>query len=296
MSVKLQLIEPNVGLYCPEIPFVFNQNGCCVHEIFRILTGSANVRFPNSEKIINLSENQFIGKSWRSSNPKNIFNLLFSDSISIDDYKDLVVNLSRSESDFFCKLRDELLLCLVNKKNKRYTESFLYLYRILELMSVAFPMIYASTQRGFQTSHDFLRALITNEKDGELAVLQKAIPELSKGSILEDLTFDFDISGNELEFIREIKNQINICIKPHIRSLVFEEDGDILFHVHFNDMAKFIVTCRNRIFHYRIKEKNVNLGAIGGADRFFHIIIDQSIKWFSLVLSEVIRALSRKYI
>lgn len=294
--MKLEPVEPNIGSYNPSIPFVFNQNGCCVHEIFRILTGSANIKIPGSEKIILLRENVYGASAWKSSDPSNIFNLLFSDSISLDEYKFLVTTLSLRENSFFIKLRDELILCLVNKKNKRYTESFLYIYRILELISVAFPMIYAITQEGFRKSHDFLKSLITNEKDGDLSILDKAIPALSKEGELENLVFDFSIAGLDIEFVANLRRQLNDCIKPSVKNMYFDDDGDILFHVPFNDMVKFIVNMRNRMFHYRIREKNIDLGSIGGADNICKIIIDEIIKWFSLVFSEIIRVLSRRYV
>lgn len=91
------------------------------------------------------------------------------------------------------------------RKEKRFTESFLYLYRIIEYASVAFPMLYALSHQNFVGSFNFLKSLVSDGKQGDLKVLSKTLPILATQGNLDGLLFDFSVAGYDIELIEKSK-------------------------------------------------------------------------------------------
>ncbi|MCY1648291.1 hypothetical protein OVA11_14830 [Caulobacter sp. SL161] len=150
MTVNLTLKEPKLAGYTPPKPFGLYDDGAAPHEILRLLLGSVNVKEVSSGRLIAINSNSFRQKSRRMCNPKSISKFIFEGDLTLDEYEHFIKNLSSKNVDYFKNLRRELTLALVAQKDRRYTESFLYIYRILEMIAVAFPLLYATTQSDFK--------------------------------------------------------------------------------------------------------------------------------------------------
>jgi hypothetical protein len=228
MPIGFQLIEPGVGGYTPVAPFGFGVNGVALHETLRILTGSANVKDQSVDQVYSLTANELRVGSSRSSNPRRILSTVFENAFSIEEYGKFLQTVGTRNSNFFIKLRDEVLLCLVSKKKRRFTESFLYLYRVLELVSVAFPMLYAMTHKEFYDVHNFLKSILSADKDSDLRILHKTIPHISKVGGLDALLMEFSVAGYDLDYVSALKAQLNAVVKPDVKGFEFEDQGEIL--------------------------------------------------------------------
>jgi hypothetical protein len=293
MPVGFQLIEPGVGGYVPVAPFGFGADGIALHETLRLITGSANAQDRSNNQVYPLTANELRVGSSRSANPSRILATIFENAFTVQEYATFLQTVGVRNTNFFIKLRDEVLQCLLAKRKRRFTESFLYLYRVFELVSVAFPMLYAMTHKDFYDVHNFLKSLLSTDKDGDLRILQKAIPQISKVGGLDALSMEFSVAGYDLDYVSALKEQLNAVVKPHVQGFEFEDQGEILFRVPFDSAPSLMVTVRNRMFHMKIAEKNLILGRLGGSERICEMCVNEMLYWFALTYTELVRALTK---
>lgn len=291
-SVHLTLKEPRRNDYVPPRPFGLYGDGLAIHEILRLLLGSVNIEEQTGSKLVVINKNQLGVGGSRLCKPEKIVSLVISNEITLSDYKMLIEDVNARNTDFFVRLRRELTLALFCRKIGRHTESFLYMYRVLEMISLAIPMIYALTKSDFSNTHGFLKGLFSNERAGDLAALKAAVATIAAEGGLAPLKFDFSVSGREVSFVDELRSQITRCVLPDVRSLEIEDQGDTLFRVPFASMPAFFVTVRNRMFHYRIGEPNFDLSALGGSEALCDICLDQILFWFTHLYLEIVRVLA----
>jgi hypothetical protein len=295
VAESLNLEEPMISGYIPPKPFGLNEDGLPPHEILRLLLGSVNVKEVSTGRLVKISENSFRKNSRRLCKPNRISKFIFEDDISISEYEIFVKLLSAKNYDFFSRVRRELSLALLSQRDKRYTESFLYFYRILEMISVAFPLLYASTQSDFKKSHEFLRKLLNSDRDRDLKVLNSAVPIISQQAPnLNGLTFDFSTEGFDSAWVSELKKQMEKCGINRVAGLEFEPEQNILFRVPFNSIPSTISQFRNRMFHYRISEDNLDLGSIGGSEAVCRMLVREAVHWFALTYAELLRVMARR--
>lgn len=294
MAASLTLKEPSLGGYLPPKPFGLYSEGAAPHEIVRLLLGSVNIRHASSGRTTALTTNEFRQTARRMCRPEKISHFLFEGDIALAEYGLFVTALSAQNADFFEKLRQELTIALLAKREERFTESFLYFYRVLEMTAVAFPLLYASSQSDFRRAHLFLKSLMDNERTGDLKVLNTAVPVIAAQANLTAVTFDFSISGSEAAWVAMFKSQIERCKIHQTAGFEFEPDSDILFRVPFNSMPSLLVQFRNRMFHYKVGEANFDLGALGGAERICGILVSEATYWFALIYAELLRVMAKR--
>ena len=295
MFESLTLNEPSWQGYQPPRPFGLSGDGAAPHEIIRLLLGSVNVVETSTGRVSSLTTNEFRQTARRMCRPDRISAFLFDGDITLTEYETFITALSSRNSQFFESLRQEIALALICKKARRFTESFLYFYRVLEMTAVAFPLLYATTQSEFAKAHEFLRSLLSNEKDGDLKVLSKAVPIIAKQANIEGVMFDFSIAGCEESWVSELKRQMQFCrVDKETAGFEFQLDGDSLFRVPFNSMPALLVQFRNRMFHYRVGQKNFDLGAIGGSERICEMLVAEAAHWFALIYAEILRVMAKR--
>jgi len=248
----------------------------------RIIVGNVNIK-DHKDNIFRLRRNELRTEPLRAHKVARVVKLLFGSQVDLNDYAQLLTTVGARNSIFFATIRDELIMCIIARREKRFTESFLYLYRILEYTSVAFPMLYALSHQNFSGSFGFLKSLVSDGKQGDLKVLSKALPTMAAQGNLDGLLFDFSVAGYDVELVRKIRNELNSAVKPAVSNMEFDYQGDILFRVPFNDMSHLFATLRNRMFHYRNDERNIDLVKLGGAETVCELCIDELFYWFCLV-------------
>lgn len=267
-----------------------------MHEVVRLLVGNADVTDGQTNRTIKFRNNELRLGHMRAHRPARIVKVIFDSSANIEDYTKLLESVGIRNKRFFEQVRDELIICLVARRERRFTESFLYLYRLLEHISVAFPMLYALSHINFEGSHKFLKSLVADGKEGELKVLEKSVPVLSKQGNLNGIKFDFSVAGLDTDTIEKIKRQIVSVIQPSVPKMEIEDEGEILFRVPFDSMSTLFVVLRNRTFHYKLGERNMNLVALGGSEFIFSLVIDELLYWFALLYTEIIRTCGRQIV
>lgn len=296
MAAAYTLVEPGYRGYVPQRPFGLYANGAMIHEILRLLTGSVNLRFNETGKILRLNWDEVQRKNSRNARPDKVCALIFGSDMVLSDYENFVIKASAINNKFYSDLIRELTLCLGSKRRGRFTESFLYFYRMLEYISVAFPMLYATSEKDFRKSHAFLQGLMQAEKDGDLKVLERAVPVIGHDSGLHHITFDFSVAGYDVAFVDSLRVQLDAIFSgvKSLKDVVIEEEGDVLIRAPFNAMSSLMTVFRNRMFHYRIRESNFDLEKLGGSENISRLVISEGIYWFAILFTEMVKTLAKR--
>lgn len=301
VSKKFTLIEPKIRGYTPDKPFGLVDSGAPIFDIFRLLKGTTNLRDNETKKIITLNVNETRIGPDRAANPEHIFSYLIDSNddrgIGFIDFKKFIEESRLINKEFFECLRDELVLCIMSKSKGRYTESFLYFYRILEYIALAFPLTYSLIENDFKKAHEFLKSLLTEKNSGDLSAMNTFIPKIAKSGGFESECFDFSFEGYEMSRAQSCTEEINKCLANQLKNIVFHDEySPYNFSVPFNSMHSFVALIRNRLFHNRVGEKNFNLSRVGGSEILADIVMREALHWFSKIYSEIIRSLLHRTI
>jgi hypothetical protein len=267
-------------------PFGVNDDGTPIYEILRLLYGDININDKNNKKIIKLTDNHLRMNFKRPISPEIITKHVFDDDYSVADFGNFLRDTTPNNKKIVSRIKDEMVLCLIAKKQQRYTESFLYIYRILESISVIIPFLYASGYRDYTKSFSFLNSMLKNDRDKELAILNNAVGLIAKQGGLDGMSFNDFGSEFEERLTRKLLAEIERCIKPKVKEIDIDE---LKLDVPFCAMPRFIVAVRNRMFHYTLGGNNFDLSVVGGSENICKFLIADILYWFSLIFIEIVR-------
>lgn len=177
---------------------------------------------------------------------------------------------------------------ILHNERGSYTSAFIYIYRILEKISYAFPLIYASKSQDFLSSFNQLKELMVGDKEKkELGFFKVFIDMLYKGNVISDTSIDIYIRTDDStvqEQMYKILKDISGNSVMHEDSIEFEK-----FSIKFCEMGSFIINIRNRFFHnLNSSSNNIQSHKIVDSDEFFSFINPMAMHWISLVFLEVI--------
>lgn len=302
MVSRFTLREPKIGGFVPDPPFGLYDRGVPIFEILRLFMGTVNAYDKRKDQTIILSLNETRIGGNRSSKPELVFDYLFGPgdtggALDFSFFEKFFSKQRHLNSEFFEKLRSSITLCLVAKKLGRHTESFLYFYRILEHVSLAFPLTYALNESDFSRAHQFLKDLFRNERDGDLAAMKSFIPKIATIGGYERMSFDFNFDDVFAADAKQCMSEVRRCFETDPKIIRFPEDeNELTFSVPFIRMNSFIATIRNRMFHDRIGEVNFDLVSTGGSEVISKVIMQEALHWLSQVYAEIVRSLVKREI
>ncbi|NIY80368.1 hypothetical protein HCZ23_12925 [Celeribacter sp. HF31] len=198
---------------------------------------------------------------------------------------------------FWEELRAEISFCLYARKKKSSVEAFLHLYRILELVSVALPLIYTSKFSDFRQAVSFIKSLNKNDRDQDLAILRYFSEEIAKSGELSNLTIDYEFSELGEQARSHLRTQLdNLVLSDNkISHSGFANPNDGV-SLEFKSVPSFMVSCRNRLFHNALSGENFKIDSIRGPGSLCSILVDPGLYWFSLLLSEILKAEAARYV
>ncbi len=281
--------EPNHGGYAPPAPFGLYENGLIPHEILRLLVGTVNLFDKDNERLVKVTENELRNGRILKPEPNRVLNKIFEGGVTEDDYVRVLREIGARNRRYFEKLRGELIHCLAAKKEGFHLESFLHLYRCVELISTLMPMLYARSQDNFQDTKSFFMDLMKDEKEGELKVLERFISHISRSTQINDVVFVFDLSNLPTRYLEVTKDQIARKVLSALKDDQYEiDDTSETVTVKFLAMSKYIVSLRNRIFHYSASRSNIDISEIGGASHVARISTKEGIYWFSIIYAQIL--------
>lgn len=226
----------------------------------------------------------------RPSRINDVLNYLFDDLPTEVELVELLRAVDPKNRAFYKDVREELSFLLLAMCGGRYTEAFLFLYRILEGISIACPLIYASRTTEFRGAHDLLSSFFNGGKSlGELALLQKFLDQYAHSNeIFRDNSIDINLVDVRGQFASELMRQFREVIAREVSSIKIDNDlGKITCP--FKDVGSLIVTVRNRAFHNKQSQKNMSLAKLGGSEPLFKTLMPPFIHWLSNLFIEIAR-------
>ncbi|RZF62196.1 hypothetical protein [Sphingobacterium corticibacterium] len=267
------------------------------YNILRVIIGNVIITNIGTESSTSIFEN-FLAKWYEFSEEKsfeeNVAKIL-NESLETSDLKlfffDRRYNLKNK--DFFNRLENEFCNFLTYETKGSHTTSFVFLYRILEVVSFSFPLIYASKTYDFKHTYGILKEMFDSNNGnskGELGFLKSAIQVIFKESELMNTSVDIEFDET-LEKSEKIYTAIRNVIKDQN---IFHGDTieNSKISICFGQVSSFIISLRNRFFHlFNRGDKNLESHEIVDPDYFFSKINKQLFSWICVVYIEILKFL-----
>lgn len=203
-----------------------------------------------------------------------------------------IQNNRLANQKFYKKLLIEITQFCVHQIAGNYTAAFVYIYRILELISFPFPLLYASQTSDFKHTYGFLKSYFeenTGSKNGELGFYKSFLLQTFSSNPIANSSVDFDLST-----VPDSDLQKNLFIK--IRQVC---SGNILHDstrphdmiaVNFIEMSSFIIIIRNRFFHqFNRGDTNFEDSEIYDSDHVFSLLNHMCFGWICTMYFEIIK-------
>lgn len=196
----------------------------------------------------------------------------------------------KANDDFYSMIEFELISCLIARDRLSYLEAFIFLYRMIEGISYAVPLIYMSKSKSFEKTFSSLQACMPkSDKEGELIFFRKFIDSHWNKESFYKKPMTVDLSLVEFE---ELRPKYFLLYKKLLDEKAIEqevEDEQIL--IKFPNYMDFMISIRNRYFHFLqgTWRQNIKTGEIVFPDVFFKPILDLGISWVATCLFEVIK-------
>ena len=225
-----------------------------------------------------------------SENLSVVAQYIFDEPPEAKELTDILMRIRGKNHSFYQDLCGEFALCLISMESKRFTEAFLFLYRSLERMSAACPLIYSSRQNDFKTAHKFLSGIYRDEKSpGELGLLQAFLREhANDNQNFAEATIDIAVPNWGGVYASELSRQWRDVIQREVPVAPLDEvSGEI--RCPYPDVAKLIVTVRNRSFHNLSGQRNLDLFRLMGSDPLFEILMPHFLQWTAYVFLDFAR-------
>lgn len=295
-----EIEENEAASVSPSQAFTLKGESPANFKLLRLILGGVKVTNLDTEEVTLINKNHLSlyyefdsGISFED----NICQIL-NESISADDlnrfFYDIKFKLKNKE--FFNRLENEFCNFLTYQEKGSYTTAFIFLYRILEVISFSFPLIYASKTYDFKHTYSKLKEIFdsnSGNQKGELGFLKSAIKVMFDSSDLYETSVDIDLN-DEFE-----KNQkIYKAVKSVCKESLFHQDTVVnsKIAIPFGDVSSFIIIMRNRFFHlFNRGDKNLESIEIIDPDYFFSKLNEPLFGWLCVIYVEINKFLLEEY-
>lgn len=300
MPGTFKLVEPLAKLGV-EKPFGVNESGVHIFECLRLLCGTVDLVDKASGEVLKLRHCHLSlsNRRLKKNTLKEVANSAFDEEIELSDIGDLLGKIQGRNRNFWEQVKSEVCLALAARSRQSYLASFLSIYRLHEMISVALPLFYAGAEHDFRKALDFLKALPSNPRDGDLAIMKKFVEVVARSggydALLIDIPFSHGSARWDAEYCRQVDSYVVKAEKLQNQG-VLVDDATKLINVPFSTFPSFLVTYRNRLFHNALSSDNFDIDSLGGADMVCRPLIDPSLNWVTLLLCVVIKQNLSRYL
>lgn len=188
--------------------------------------------------------------------------------LNLDNAKlNTFINQNRINSGLYENLLSEFSYFFYYQHQKNYLSGFVHLYRVLEYMSLTMPLIVISTQNNYQGAFSHIKQFFGSEKIEELGFFKKFVTVVFESvEQQESIVFPFE-SGKTFD-----TSEYKVLNKIGINSYEYDYQK---MTIKFIDMIDFIVTVRNRFFHFKIGGAQNIQSFDFDVEKFFQLINQQ---------------------
>lgn len=247
-------------------------------ELFRLLVGLSSFKCIVNDHLVTQRENHLHLPAKTNKNLNHKMGRYFHiDTLLLE--KSLANQLNRG---FYDEILNEFYSYFYANSKGNHTTGFLHLYRILERIAIALPLVYAAHLNDYKGVYNDLKKFILDEKTGELAVLKKFISSFIDNIILNqsvDINFSILINDWHKNHFRALKKfNLEDAANPNV-SLTYK----------FKNIIDLIIKTRNSYFHALTGANNsFSLQEIIHNDAFFEPLNPVFCNWLSYIILKII--------
>lgn len=277
-------------------PYGLEANGFPIFECIRLLMGTVDVENCGTGKVVKLRR-CFVTQSDRRVGQRTLNSLIgtiFENDLSVKDFGKYLDKGGNDNRRFWEKVKCELCLCLVAEKHNQHLHAFLHLYRVVELISVALPLVYVSTEPDYGKALTLLKSLNADD-GGDLAVLKGLSKHIAISGGYDEALIGFDFKVNNEAWKIEGSKQFKKYALNNEKIGAARDDNSGV-DVEFSNVSSFLVNIRNRMFHRKITGQNFDLDKLDGVDAICQTATGPSLYWLSLIVIEILKVHSTRYI
>lgn len=178
-------------------PLVVSDASPYIYKVYRLITGNIELTEVITGKKYSLTEDFLSNVYCQQGQFYHKIAKYISDDISSNYLASAISNLSFSNKnfDFYKQLYNELASMHVAYRNEDYLKSFIHIYRVLERIAYALPMIYARKSKDFAKTFALLKKFMDAKDKGELGFLKKALQVIYDGDNILNVSFDIDLTN-----------------------------------------------------------------------------------------------------
>lgn len=257
--------------------------------ILRLLSGSIKLEHKSSSKKITQKENYFSGdlrpylQYWDTRFPK-----LIAEDYSAAQLSFFIESTKLKNRKFYKNILSELSYFFYYQNYSIHSTAFVFLYRTLEHVSYAFPLIYVSKTDDFSHTYTFLKELMSGDKDtGELGFFKIFVKKIFEGDPIYESSVDFRM---ELETESEQSRTFNLLEGLCKANMIADStDRPRVLSIKYPEVGSFIIAIRNRFFHYMNGgARNIESSDIGDIELLFSLVNKKFLYWLSTILLEIV--------
>lgn len=261
--------------------------------VFRLLSGTASVTDTYSDKTYKFRRSYFHipYKDNSRVSARCVLDIFSEDDISLRDINNMFAN-NAANFNFFSKIEGEIIRCLISIHKESYIDAFVHLYRIIECMTYATPLLYASKSKDYIKTYESLKSCFTNTNSGELGFFITFVKNTFQNEDFIKLTIDLSLSSEEYE-----------CDQDNLRKLIVKHSqlnggylfngspDDIEFEFDFLKFFSFLIILRNRFFHLLQGGWKENISRIDTEypELLFKAIINSGLNWTAIIIFEILK-------
>lgn len=200
-----------------------------------------------------------------------------------------------NNTEFYKRLLAEISYAVYYRKKSPVT-AFLHIYRALEVMSFALPMVYYSVKRndfigGFQE----LSKLFSGSEKSELPFFKRYLEKIQNEQQFFGVRFDVEVLSDDAQnkrastlYIKELCRELKL--KKGADEIIIDKQSDTI-NMSLLGVHHLLVTLRNRVFHNCTGEEKNNLKLhlkITDYEEIFISLNDVFLNWLGLIFADFI--------
>lgn len=266
------------------------QNSSPLLHIYRLLSGTIDVLDNYSGKKHKIRDNHLKLSTQRNAGKLTLSDIQknFPEELSLSDI-DRYFDKAKNNLKFYSSIKTEVVKCIIAYGEKRYFESFFYLYRILEGISYSIPLIYVSKKTDYNKTYRDLQAYFGKDRDGELAFFKRFVSETFKDESFYKSNIELELSEIDNEDLRS--SYFSLYESKLNEKYIVDRTENELLKIKFIGFYDFIIELRNRFFHNSKGswQRNFESSELLFPDIFFRAITKHGINWMAIILFEIIK-------
>ena len=260
--------------------------------LIRVLAGSSNIVYIPSGEVVKQRKRilDARGVTNRTVSIKGIKQAIAP--LALKSYDGYLTQFARYNSNLFKDLTSEVSYYFLYTSRGSHVSAFLHIYRFLEYISYSFPLIHASDSKSFQGTYTRLKDFFAGG-GGELAFLKKFVAQLFSGDPVLSTSVDIPIPSSD----PGVQALIASCIQSDaLKAFVAYDQSKFEASIKYADLVDFIVTLRNRYFHFAVGgQTNIRARDLGDPDVFFGMVNPPCINWLGMIYFEILKTVASKY-